>query len=164
MKYLFLARHGHHKQDRLTDQGCRQMQELAQSIKDILKDGSAYLISSSAQRAVESSRVIASALNLPAEFEELDYLYGFDFEGYPTCYVKSMAIIDERRTRADGLVVVSHAGIADVMAVYFMKKEFGREERISDPNLGEAIHIDLEKKIYQFIPSTPTQDNPTKNI
>ena len=63
-----------------------------------------------------------------------------------------MKLIDDRRDRADGLIMVTHLEITDKFPTYFLKKEMDPKGYISELLKGEAIHFDLENKTYQRIP------------
>ena len=79
MKHLFIARHGFYGEDhRIDNFGCRQMELLGEAIKKILNSGSAYILSSTAPRALDSSQVLAVQLSLPSKFEQVPYLWSGD--------------------------------------------------------------------------------------
>jgi broad specificity phosphatase PhoE len=151
MKYLFLGRHGdYYDSGLLSDEGRSQVEKLGYAIKGVLGDSSAYLVSSTFPRVIGSSEVLAPIWGLE-RFEELSYLYDFNDEFYPESFKNSMKMIDERRNRAEGLVLLSHQDITWALSSYFMKKEFNSEESIDKTDFGEAIYFDLEKGVYQFL-------------
>ena len=63
MKYLFSARHASYgSDDRISDEGKKEMENLADSIKGIIGDQSAYIVSSIALRALDSAEILMSRL------------------------------------------------------------------------------------------------------
>jgi hypothetical protein len=95
---------------------------------------------------------------LPSEFEKMAYLWctsdNLDLNNYEWDLNRSeslMRIINERRERADGLIIVSHLEISG-FSEYFFQKEFGQRERAKTIRQGCAAHIDLEKRTCQIIP------------
>ena len=159
MKHLFVVRHGVYGEDGLIDEkGRQQMETLSRAIKEILGEDSAHIFSSTAPRALGSSEVLAQQLDLP-EFEHVQYLwsgsdaprdtYEWDFkEGSE----RLMRLVDERRERADGLIMVSHQEVVGYFPTYFLRQRFEQENRIGTLNKGQAAHFDLEQRTYEVIP------------
>ncbi len=157
MKHLFVARHGSYGFDnRLNDHGRQQMEVLGKVIKGILKDNSAYLISSTAPRALDSSRILIAQLGL-SEFEQVPYLWtGPDssevlYRREPNLN-KLMELVNERKEKVDGLIMVTHLEVAEDFPSYFLKKEFEQDEYIGMISKGQAVHLDLGKKACQILP------------
>ncbi len=124
MKHLFVARHGEYSgiSKRLNDEGIIQMEMLGQSIKEVLNGGTAYIISSTAPRALDSSEVLQVQLDLTG-FEMIPYLW------------------------TGGELVSGFTGFSP----YFYEKEFGEEKLFPSPDKGEAIYFDNEGN-YQLLP------------
>lgn len=160
MKHLFVARHGSYGGDeRIDDTGRWQMKRLGRDIKQVLCDGSVYLVSSTAPRALDSSEVLAAELALPPEFERVPYLWsgtdapGDSFYRNPNLD-RLIEIVDERRDMADGLVMVTHSEVVESFPAFFLEREFGRNEHIIGVAKGRAVHFDLEQRTYQIIPKS----------
>lgn len=157
MKYLFIARHGSYGNDnRLNDHGHKQMEVLGGSIKEILNGASAYILSSTAPRAIDSAEVLAVQLELPKEFEKTEDLWtGGDSSKERAYYCdcdKLIQMINERREKADGLVMMTHLEVGEDFPSYFLKQEFEQNEYIRDISKGQAVHINLEDKTHQLLP------------
>ena len=63
-----------------------------------------------------------------------------------------MTIINERKERADGLVMVTHLEVARDFPDYFSEKEFRQKVRTGEISKGQAVHFNLEQKTYNIIP------------
>ena len=132
---------------------------------------SVYLLSSAAPRAIECAQVIAERLGLPAEFEQLPYLWTASdvpegtvrYCGVSCQHEKLLIIITERADRADYLVIVSHIGAAEDLAYLYaqsnnlptdiFKREADKQMRLG---FGQAVHIDLETRTSTLIkPAVP---------
>ncbi len=179
MKHLFVTRHGSyfdHSRDygrdyygRINDQGRLQIERLGKAIKQILNEGSIYLFSSTAPRALDSSQILAVQLALSPNFEQVPYLEEADGElspGWIPGYSRDsfgqwehlrtldrlMNLVNERRDKADGLIMITHAEVAEKFPDYFLKKEFGQNTKIGEIFKGRAVHLDLENRTYQILP------------
>ena len=128
------------------------MMLLGKKIKEILSECSAYIISSAADRALCSAKVLSCQLGLDGELEPLMCLW--------TRYKdpnldEIMGLVNGRREKADGLIMMTHLEVTEKFPEYFLKKELGQERYIGhekknkyDAKIkkGEAVHFDLEKK------------------
>lgn len=156
MKHLFVARHGDYGEDkRISDNGRQQMEALGKAIKQILNGSSAYLFSSTAPRALDSSQILAVQLALPSEFEKVPYLWSGNNapkESYDYRLDKLMRLVVERKDRADCLVMVTHVEVAKDFPSYFLINEFKQDKSIGEISKGQAVYFDLEKRTYQIIP------------
>ena len=160
MKHLFVARHGDYDYDsmyaaRLNDSGRQQMEVLGKAMKEILKGSSVYLISSTAPRALDSSEILVAQLALPV-FEKSSYLWSGDDAPSDSFYRnpsldRLMGLVNNKRSKADGLVMVTHLEVAEEFPTYFLKKELGQDEPIGEISKGQAVHFDLEQRTYQII-------------
>lgn len=158
MKHLFIVRHEVCGRDNRVDYlGRRQMEALGKAMKEILNGGTSYLFSSSAPRALDSSSILTVELALPPEFEQVPYIWsGGDApsDSYYRCPDddRLMEIVNERRERADGLIMVTHEEVTRSFPSYFFKKGLGQDGLIGKISKGEAVHLDLEKRTYQILP------------
>ncbi len=157
MKHLFIARHGHYGSDDLINQhGINQMERIGAQIQNILSGNLAYIISSTAPRALGSSHVLSQILTGQERFFQEPYLWsGTDApkESYYRDHDKDklMSIVNQYRDKAEGLVLVSHLEVVEDFPEYFFKKEFGKSIYLPEISKGEAIHIDLEKQVHQIL-------------
>lgn len=159
MKHLFVARHGNYGYDnRLDNVGREQMTDLSRSIKGVLGDNSAYIVSSTAPRALDSAEVLTSQLGLEG-FEELLYLWeGGDAPKDAYEWVrdrdKLLEVVDERTEKADGLIVVTHFGVVRDLPHLFWNRRLEKkgEGPNRSPEKGQAAHFDLEAQTYQILP------------
>jgi phosphohistidine phosphatase SixA len=162
MKHLFVARHGKYDYiegiPRLNKEGIEQMKILGEKIKEIIGEGSIYLVSSTAPRALDSSKVLKSELGLSG-FEELPYIWSGSNAGkesWERDYSKNrknnlLNVVFERENYADGLVLVTHLEIVESLSSNFLKK-VGEKGYPPSPTKGRAIHFDRERKTYSLIP------------
>src|SRR3989344_6218968 len=75
MKKLFSGRHGKYSLNlRLSDTGRDQIRYLADAISRVLEGGSIHLVTSTAQRAIDSGEIIASHFGLTG-FDRVEYLF-----------------------------------------------------------------------------------------
>lgn len=171
MKDLFLVRHGYY--DRVTmelnDRGCMEIEELGRAMKKILDGSSAYIISSTAQRALNSSGILVAQLDLP-EFEKIPYLWSGPDAPEDTFYSGNslytdldqgslnkrlddmMKIVDNRKNKADGLIIVTHVEVVEYFSGYFMEKKLGITDNYIRVPKGSAVHISLGKKLCEVLP------------
>ncbi|MBW3000096.1 histidine phosphatase family protein [Candidatus Woesearchaeota archaeon] len=157
MKHLFVARHGDYGfDDRLTGHGRQQFENLSKVVKHILNGATAYIISSTAPRALDSAEILVVELGLPKEFEKTPYLWSATDapleEGYDDDLGKLMGLVNERRDKADSLIMVTHLEVVRDFPTYFFNAEFGGDEYLIEPHKGEAVHINLEARTHQLLP------------
>lgn len=155
MKHLFIVRHGDYgRDDHLNETGKKQMQRVGAAIREIVGD-SAYILSSTAPRGIDSAEVLAVQLGLPKDFETTEDLWtARDSPKEKKFYCDSellLRMIDERRDRADGLILVSHLEICGELPGAFYQKEFGKDKYLGSINKGQAYHIDLQTQEHRII-------------
>lgn len=158
MKHLFLARSGKYdsRKSEITPKSRENVRALARSVRAILDGGSVYLVSSTAQRAMDTGRIICSELGLTDHFETSPVLWSgleassedaFDYD--PT---RVMDIVKGKESRADCLILVTHYGVIDEFGKWFYKRELKRKDRFEAPKQGQAAYFDLEKRGYRIVP------------
>jgi len=161
MKHLFVVRHAAYGgDDRISPDGRQQMLVLGDYIKTALGGSSAYLLSSTAPRALDSAEVLSLQLGLK-EFERVPYLWsGADapkdaWHCTHGCQ-KVMEIIDERKDKANGLVMVVHLELAQGFSDYVIHNpKFGDHQFdpfAVDVKKGQAVHIDFEQRKWRIAP------------
>ncbi|MBR9703955.1 histidine phosphatase family protein [Candidatus Pacearchaeota archaeon] len=169
MKYLLLVRHGEYDEDNgsLNKYGIGQIDRLIESLKEKIKFDSGYVITSPIKRAVESSEIISKGLRITEPVEQVLYLS--DAGSYPkkwngkevkSCDVyyyegdnsKVMKIIEDRKEKAELIVIVGHKDIIPNFARFFYKdltrKDPDREFHV---RYGEGLLFDIEKKSFEKI-------------
>lgn len=157
MKHLFVVRHGKYGSDnRINDSGRQQMEALGKSIKEILNGSSIHLLSSTAPRALDSSEVLITQLALP-KFEQVLYLWSGSDAPKDSYYWnpsvnKLMELIAERKDKAEGIIMMTHLEVAEEFPTHFLRKELGQDKSVGEVLKGQAVHLDLEKRTYQFLP------------
>lgn len=158
MKHFFIARHGaYYLNGRLNKLGERQIKALGQAIRQIIDGCAVHIISSTAPRALDSSAVLARELGLTGEVEEFSCLwFAADSEHYlPVRDIDAdqiYGIVNERRDRADVLILMAHEELRDAFAEHFCRKEFGRVFPFATIDKGQADHFDVPGEAYQLIP------------
>ncbi|MDD5700286.1 MAG: hypothetical protein PHH00_03820 [Candidatus Nanoarchaeia archaeon] len=159
MKHLFMMRHG--RSDGMegifeSDRGI--LTARAGEIRQIVGTGSVYIVSSTAPPALASAQVMAAALGI-GEFEQLPFLWAEregPREGYYNDSRRSavMKIIDERKQRAEGLVIVTHRMLMEEFHPYFMREGMGRKIKIAgiEADYARAAYYDITKKKFALLP------------
>ena len=156
MRHLFIVRHGNYDliTRRLNDKGEEQIRNLGNKINEILDGESAYIMTSTAPRALDSARLLKEYVNLNG-YEELPYLWsGNDApEGkYDDKPENITEMIIERSNKAKGLILVSHLEIVEQLPNYLIEYEFMFDGYVPEMRKGKAIHFDLDKRKYEIIP------------
>ena len=156
MGHLFIARHGDYNMDgRLSGRGYEQMKVLGRSIKSKIGGDAVKLISSTAQRALDSSQVLASELGLK-EFSHLPYLWADTYAPEESYYWerninKLIKIINTEKDNTDGLVMMTHTEIVEDLSDFLLNKKLGIKRDFSIKP-GCAFYLNLENGDYQIIP------------
>lgn len=153
MKHIVIARHGNYDyRDRLDELGKRDIRNLGAKLIDILQDDK-ILISSSAPRATDSCDVLVSEFGFP-KYESFPELW--DADDSPCKLLRSemvekaRSIIEERKERADNILIMTHMYLVDRIAENFCKlNEIEYYGELFD--YGEGIHIDIENKKYRLL-------------
>lgn len=159
MKHLVIARYGSHTNNRINLDGHLQIEALSAAIKKTIGAGSAHIISSTAPRALDSSIILTVYLGLPLEFEHVPYLWSGDDAPNDSYYYKPsndriMQIIDERRGKADALIMVTHLEVGDSFPTFFARKELKQEgAHLYGLSNGQAVCFNLERpQGYSYLP------------
>jgi broad specificity phosphatase PhoE len=158
MKHFFIARHGaYYLNGHLNKIGEEQIEALGRAMKKILNGDSVYIISSTAPRALDSSKILARHLKPEAQIEEISCLwYAADSRHYDPVRDLDLneiyKIVGERKDRADALILMAHEELRDDFSGYFSKKEFGRPFHSQPIDKGQADHYCLVEQTYQLIP------------
>jgi len=62
-----------------------------------------------------------------------------------------MDIVNERREKAEGVIMVAHLDVVRDFLRQFLLKELG-QSKVIELSKGQAVHLDLEHKTYQILP------------
>ncbi|MBN1613600.1 MAG: histidine phosphatase family protein [Deltaproteobacteria bacterium] len=160
MKHFFIARHGaYYLGGRLNKLGQQQIAALGRAIKEILNGDSVYIISSTAPRALDSSEQLAQHLKTAARIEAIPCLwYAADSDHYDPVgdldRDEIYKIVNERREKADALILMAHEELRDEFSGFFSEQEFGKRFHCSDIDKGQADHYSMAEESYQLIPKT----------
>jgi phosphohistidine phosphatase SixA len=158
MKHFFIARHGaYYLNGHLNKIGERQIEALGRAIKEILNGNSVYIISSTAPRALDSSKILARDLKSTAQIEGISCLwYAADSGHYDPVRDLDLneiyKIVGERRECADALILMAHEELRDDFSAYFSEKEFGKHFHFDQIEKGQADHYCMVEQTYQLIP------------
>ncbi len=164
MQDLFSTRHADYGRDkRINEFGKEQVWRLADYIQRVMDGRPIYLITSTAPRAVDCGEIIAFRFGLP-DFEKLDYIWvandapnnSFYYEPFSKrdeANKKLIGIVEDRKDKADGIVVVSHKGGAERIGRHYLK-ELGISLRVGELTYGEGVHIDFVNKKGFLCPET----------
>ena len=153
MNHLFVIRHGEYGVDyNLDDIGRQQIESLVEQMKKIvgeIKNGF-YLLSSTAPRAEQTAEIIAQAFGLEGFAKDKRL---FTEGGYiPNSLLEEIdGMISPHRETTGVIALSTHYEVVKKYPMHFLKKEFGREERIRGLDTGEGVHFDLEARTYQII-------------
>jgi len=104
---------------------------------------------------LDVSEILEGHLAVP-KFEQIKYLWSEENSPDGTFYHdqnldRLIQIVNERRDRADALVMVIHSRIVREFPTYFLRKEFRINGEIELPK-GKAVHFDLENRSYELFP------------
>ena len=159
MKHFFIARHGaYYLGGRLNKIGEEQISALGRVMKEILNGDSVYIISSTAPRALDSSKILARDLKSVTQIEEIPCLWFAADSGHYDPPMLDLdldeiyKIVDERRDFADALILMAHEELRDDFSGYFSKKELGKHINFNHIEKGQADHYSIIGQSYQLIP------------
>ncbi len=157
MNHLFIIRHASYGPGpRINPQGVHQLKILGKEIQEIVKNDSVLILASTAPRALDSANTLAPFFKNKI-IEPIEYLWsGPDspnnmLPNHP--HPKNLwNIIEERKNKADALLMVSHMEVCDLFPSYFFEKEFARKESIESLPRGKAVWFDLQKQAFAYLP------------
>lgn len=143
MKKLIVVRHGDYGFDNhLNEKGEGQMKRISEKLREHIKGLSVYILSSSADRARESTEALSRELDIGFEFNEL--LWSDEEHGW-----SNEALLDliRTKTRVDVIVLVTHYEYANDFPRYFAMFQLKVEDAspfCKRVEKGEAVVIDCE--------------------
>jgi len=144
MSHLYLVRHGSYEGRNLTDDGRKQIRSQFDVVRKTIDGGTLYIVSSEVDRAVESAEILAEEFGVDGVEKIASYLYTAG--GAPMsdeALEGVLGVVDERKDRADGLVIVSHYELVRDFPVHFMRKRGMDYAMCKNPDKGCLHHIDI---------------------
>jgi phosphohistidine phosphatase SixA len=148
MKYLVIIRHGDYVEEgRLSGNGRRQIEAIAEVLRPLAAGGRAQVISSTAIRAEESAEIIGAILALPVETNEILW----SEEDHPEDFAALLELIRNRQDKADCLILVTHLEYTLSFPSYFAKREWRVEVPALGIQKGEGVVLCLADKTYKII-------------
>ncbi len=160
MKKIFILRHGEYRNDNgrypLSDNGKRQVRELACLLKENIGDETSIrILSSVALRALQSADIIAAALG-DIEYEQHELLW-FDGDGHgKRDYEGVIELIRERDIEV--VIVITHDPYVSSLPRPVAYEFFGAGVRFLSPGRGACVYaegmlIDGDCRIYDYFPA-----------
>jgi len=149
MKKLVIVRHGTYgADDKLNDDGRKEINLLAENLKKVLFDGIVKVLTSPADRARESAEIICSVLGV-GECEQHEVLWSD--EDHLEDYDKAFDLIKDQAEDSDILILVTHFEYADHLPEYFAQEVLKKKINSWKIKKGEAFVLDCEKATLTHI-------------
>jgi phosphohistidine phosphatase SixA len=160
MKYLILARHGvdDFKNNGLSEEGVKQMKELANSLKCLFQENnvsSVTINSSMVTRVVESARIVAEILGLDSVV--LKRILSAPLHPHDSkLAIRLMELYEEvsnSSANADALILFTHLPQIQLFPAYYAKRVWdieGFPDR--GVSCGQAFVICCDIRSYQIMP------------
>lgn len=146
MQHLIIVRHGNYDAElKLSGSGRKQMEVMAGKLEPF-HIGEVRLISSTADRAVESAGVFGAAWDL--RIRAYDVLWSQ--QSHPENLPEALKLI-RANMDADTLVVVTHLEYTEELPPYFGKHELKTTFPRGNIEKGEAIVIGYVNKTFTYI-------------
>ncbi len=142
MRYLITARHGQDDGTNLTVGGRQRVAKLAEEIRALIGDARTLVLSSTTDRARQSSEILGAVLC--AEFELHEVLWSQ--ASHPEDFEKTLELVRNKKDRAEILVLVTHYEYVAGFPAYFARKELETTLRSRLIEKGQAWVIDCENK------------------
>lgn len=153
MSHLYALRHGDYVSDGRTDHGLselgwKQIMSQFDVIRKTIDGGSLYIVSSPAPRARMSAEILAKEFGVDdIDFES--YLWSAedgpeDSYYYNTDKDRLVKIVEDRRSKADGLIVVSHHGAVGDLSKAFMKGRGLKYVEHGTADKGDMHYVDVK--------------------
>lgn len=157
MSHLYVIRHGRYDNKGLTPKGVAQIESLVIPIRETIDGGTLYIVSSDAPRAVQGAEILAEEFG-GLDVEVVPYLWSASDASEDSYYFqfdeeKLAKIVEDRRHKADGLIVMTHFEVVRDLPRFFMKQRGIDYSSQADPNKGNMHHVDiLGKRNTLYLP------------
>ena len=154
MKHLFIVRHGNYGMRDLTESGISQIEQIAKDIRRIVgKNYSGYyLLSSTAPRAEQTADIIAKAFGIE-QFDKDIRLWTRDGNDLSLKNLEEIdGMIAPHKEKHDIVTIVTHEEVVLSYPRYCLKQLLNIDKQIGYIDKGKGIHLNLERKTYQFLP------------
>jgi phosphohistidine phosphatase SixA len=152
MQKLIVVRHGDYGyNDRLSDFGKRQMQNIATQLKPHVDGKKVVVLSSVAERATDSADIITEQLGVPG-YESHDVLWSEN--RHPENLPKAVELV-QQHADTDVLILVTHLEYAERFPNHFLHTVLSTKDTFAARKVekGQAIIIDCDNKTTQLIRS-----------
>lgn len=154
MKHLFIVRHGNYGMRDLTESGISQIKQITKDMRIIVgKNYSGYyLLSSTAPRAEQTADIIAKAFGLE-RFDRNNKLWTRGGEDLSLENLEEIdGMIAPHQEKHDIVTIVTHEEVVLSYPEYCLKQLLSKDDKIGYIDKGEGIHLNLERKTFQFLP------------
>lgn len=154
-KLLITCRHGAYDETtfHLNDDGKWQMEALAACLKPIIEDRMICILSSEADRAIESAEILRNNLGLNA-IERHELLWSES--GRRPDYEKAKALVKQMLLTSDIVILVTHLEYTNGFSRYFIDETIGKTLGSFELQKGQARITSIDGATdYVIIPVQP---------
>ena len=144
---IIIIRHGFYDSstDRLNEFGASQMRKLIDPLKKILEnEENVLLLSSSAERAEDSVRILSDMLKI--KYEAHPYFWSDNMHPQDNFRAKELLIEKAAEKNSDVVVLVTHLEYADELPGYLVAEVGKSFIGYVSINKGEMLFIDMENE------------------
>lgn len=167
MEQLFIIRHGdYNKVGGLTILGKSQINQVATQIKKYCDGKRVVILTSTAPRALESTKIIAEINQIEKIIRNQFLWSGDDADPINSYYYnqnpsKIMDILDsDNLMENDIVIIVSHYEVVNQLPSFFFKVMLGQTQFCPNLKEGECLQIDIANKSFKLLKGINT--NPTE--
>ena len=159
MAHLILASAGNfnYRNSCLSEEGLKQIGQLAAAIKYSINHSPVHIISSTAFPSINSAKQLALELNLLQEVEINqyfnDFFNGHNHEEWPGSYHRSNSIIHTKLEQAENLIIVSDGRTLGTLFHYARFTYYNDPSILFGQHPGIAMDMDLEQRTCQLMPN-----------
>ena len=147
MDTLIIVRHGHYNCNGLSDYGREQISSLSNKLKPFINNASPLILSSTANRAIESAEIIATTFNVSLEKHEILW----SEKSHPEDLYGTLELIRSREHETETIILVTHYEYTENFPEYFAEAYLNTQIDSYDINKGEAWVIKCDDKTIQHI-------------
>lgn len=164
MEYLFITRHGDFDSQtgNLTTLGKSQIASIAMQIQKYCIDKTVVILTSTAPRALESTKIIAERILIRNIVQEQWLWSGNDAPSFTYYHNQKPAsiieVIEDKKTyqnidilENDVVILVSHYEVVNQFPSYFFMVRLGQTQSCPKLEKGECIQIDTVNKSFKVL-------------